>query len=220
MQAELYVSRSSDQMISEELVNTITHGLGLLLVTIGAVPLYLLATSTGKVELAFACSTYSASLIAVYAASTLSHAIRQLPWKRHLRIWDQGLIYLMIAGTYTPFLAIYAEHEHCQHLLYAVWAIAFVGFFSKILLNHRIDAVATANYILLGWIPAMGTLSLVPRTCLIWLVVGGLCYTVGTIFLKNDQRVRYFHATWHLLVIAGTASHFYAIVYCLSMQTA
>jgi hemolysin III len=105
-------------------------------------------------------------------------------------------------------------------MLYVVWVMGSIGFFSKVFLNHRIDAVATMNYILLGWVPAAATFVLVPRTCLIWLVVGGLCYTIGTFFLKTDRKVRYFHTVWHVLVIAGTASHYYAVVCCLNSLAA
>ncbi len=150
---------------------------------------------------------YGASLTAVYVASTFSHAIQHPRRKQFFRVLDQAVIYCLIAGTYTPFILTYMPAQRKWAVLAFVWALAAVGFLSKAFLKHRIEAVVVANYILLGWLPAMAMISLMPLDCMLWMACGGVLYTVGTLFLTFDQRVPFFHATWqHLCSVPAPAT--------------
>jgi hemolysin III len=166
------------------------------------------------VWLATGCGVYLASLLAVYAMSTLSHSCQTLPRKAFFRRLDQGFIYLLIAATYTPFALAYLRDGVWWVLLGAIWSVALVGFVAKVFFAHRVEAVSVASYLLLGWMPALSVpalLATVPIAALWWMLLGGVCYTLGTLFLIYDARVRHFHAVWHLLVIAGSICHFLGI---------
>lgn len=205
----------------EEVANTITHGFGLVLALAASAWLVSTAASTGDNRRLAGCAVYAASMIAVYAASTLSHGVRTMHLRRILRILDQAFIYLMIAGTYTPFGLTYLRGGHWWLLTTAMWIVAWAGFFSKTVFGHRVEAATSWTYVLLGWLPvtAMGQLlATVPAGALWWMFAGGICYTIGTLFLTYDSRMKYFHALWHLLVIAGSICHFvaiYAYVACI-----
>ena len=166
--------------------------------------------STGQL---FATLLYGLSLTAVYAASTLSHAIQE-PRRKHLfRVLDQAVIYCLIAGTYTPFIFMYLPAERKWPVLVIVWALALFGFISKAILKHRIEAVAVVNYILLGWLPAAAMYALIPFDCIMWMLIGGCLYTAGAIFLSLDQHVPFFHTAWHGFVLAASAAHFYGVLH-------
>jgi hemolysin III len=197
----------------EELANTLTHGIGVVLSVAGAVVLIDRACSAGDAWRIAGCGIFAAALVAVYAASTLSHAA-QPPWRRMFRILDQGLIYLLIVGTFTPLALEYLRSGWWWLLLALMWTIALGGFISKVFFTHRIDAVTIWSYVLLGWIPILPAaryVDLVPAAALWWVLIGGLCYTAGTVFLVLDYRRFHFHAIWHLFVMAGSLCHFSAI---------
>ncbi len=150
-------------------------------------------------------------MAAVYLCSTMSHAVYD-PVRRHRwRAWDQGMIYALISGTYTPFIWQNSPAGWRVPMLAAVWIAAALGFYSKVLASHRINGISTVTYIMLGWLPAIPLVSRTPTECLAWMVAGGIAYTAGTVFLQLDARVKYFHALWHLMVIAGSTCHFVAI---------
>jgi hemolysin III len=195
----------------QEVANSITHGLGLLLSIVAS--LFVAFTfAWPDYGMAFACGVYGLSLVIVYTVSTLSHAIQNESAKHHLRAWDQGVIYWLIAGTYTPFAWASLEDTNRVLMLTSVWTFAILGFCSKVLGYHRINSFSSLSYVLLGWIPGMILVWTVPFECAIGMVAGGLAYTLGIVFLINDHRQWYFHALWHVAVIAGSACHFYAIV--------
>ena len=199
---------------SEEAANAITHGLGFLLSVLGAAAMTIWVLRAGDAWRALGCIIYAASLPTMYAMSTLSHSCTSPIRKRFFRTLDQGFIYLLIAATYTPFSLSFLRTTPWWLFLALMWTIAIGGFLSKILLAHRVDAVSTWIYVVLGWMPvAAGSslVGLVPTAGLWWMVIGGLCYTLGTVFLIFDLHVRYFHALWHLFVIAGSACHFFVI---------
>ena len=200
---------------SDEPANAFTHGAGLGLSIIGAATLLFHAyPGSGAGRLA-GLAIYGASLVAVYAASTLSHSVRD-PWARQrLRIVDQAVIYLLIAGTYTAFAVEYLHDRRWWLLLALEWGIALWGFRYKLSsASDRVGVVAIASYVLLGWLPTLAIVPMVraiPPDCMQWIVLGGLSYTIGVAFLVMDERARYFHAVWHLFVIVGSGCHFYAI---------
>jgi hemolysin III len=199
----------------DELVNTITHGLGLCLAVVGALVMAANVWQHGEIWHALGCGIYVSSLIAVYAASTLSHSCTCVRRKEFFRRLDQGLIYVLIVGTYTPFGLAYWRTSAGWTLLAALWAVAICGFFSKVVLGHRVHSISMWSYIVLGWLPILSVPSLAHAVPLViggWMLVGGLCYTFGTLFLLYDARVRHFHAVWHVLVICGSAFHFLGIL--------
>ncbi len=200
---------------ADELLNTITHALGLLLSIAGSAVLLGYVLSQGDVWRCAGCGVYAAALVGLYASSTLSHSASQPNLKRRFRMLDQAFIYLLIVGTFTPFALTYLRSGWWMVFLALMWTIALFGFLSKILIAHRVEAVAVWIYLVLGWMPiiaAVPLMGLVPTMPLWWMLIGGICYTLGTLFLLNDHRVSHFHAVWHLFVIAGSAFHFFAIL--------
>jgi hemolysin III len=192
----------------------------LLLSIAGAVFLLVCAVSHGDIWRSMGCGVYSVALVGVYASSTLSHSASHPDLKRWFRMLDQGFIYLLIVGTYTPFALMYLRTGGWLVFLGVLWTVALLGFMSKVWAAHRVDAVAIWIYLILGWAPIVAGIPLaniVPSTPLWWMLIGGLCYTLGAVFLMNDQRVPQFHAIWHVFVIAGSAFHFFAIVRAVAM---
>jgi hemolysin III len=206
----------------EEAVNAATHAAGLLCAVAGAAVIVWAAASRGGVWEVVGCGVYAVTLVAAYAASTLSHAFRRPRVRHAFRVADQAVIFLFIAGSYTPMALTWLRGGGWWVLHGAIWAVAIAGFASKAVFAHRVHsgAVSTALYILLGWMPVIATrqlLSTVPVGLLAWIAAGGLLYTLGTIFFRYDDRVRYFHAAWHLAVIAGSACHYIGnLLYCTS----
>ncbi len=200
----------------EEVANTITHGLGFLLSALGAIAMAIWVLREGDAWRLLGCTIYAASLMTVYAMSTLSHSCSAPNPKRLFQILDQGFIYVLIVASYTPFSLVFLRTGPWWLFLAVMWTIAIIGFLSKILLAHRVDAVSIWIYVVLGWMPVVAVSSLagqVPKAGLWWILIGGLCYTVGTVFLFFDNHVRHFHAVWHLFVIAGSVSHFFVILF-------
>lgn len=200
----------STDRVHEEYFNAVTHGFGLLLTLIGAIAIFALGR-TGDHGETIAGQVYLVTLVAVYGISTLSHWVQKPRLKLSLQTWDQGTIYLLIAGTYTPFVWKYVGIEWRWLFLSVIWAVALLGFSSKVLARYRVLKFSSNSYVLFGWLPALAMVNLVPWICVIWMALGGISYTVGTFFLWLDHRYRYFHAIWHLFVIVGSALHYYAI---------
>lgn len=199
----------------EELANALTHGFGLLLSLVGSVVLIQIAQQYGQAWFTIGCGIYAATLVSVYAASTLSHAVTHQQWRPWFRKLDQTAIYLLIVGTYTPFALVHLISDSWWILLTAMWVIALCGASLKMLWAHRVEQVCVIAYVLLGWMPALAApkmLAVLTPDETFWVLAGGLCYTFGTIFLVLDRRVPYFHVLWHLLVILGSACHYYVIV--------
>jgi len=197
-----------------ERLNTLTHALGLALSLVGSAFLMTHVVTQSDIWRTLGCGVYAFALVGVYFNSTLSHSATIPRVKRMFRRLDQAFIYLLIVGSYTPFALTYLGSGFWLGFLGFLWVIALVGFVSKVVLAHRVDAVAIWIYLALGWLPIISAPTLlerVPAEGLWWLLAGGVCYTVGTLFLMNDERVVHFHAVWHLFVIAGSVCHFCAI---------
>lgn len=204
----------------EEIANTVTHGLGFLLSVAGATALMLSVVRVGDGWRVAGCGIYAFSLVAVYAMSTLSHFWADDKQRSLFRKLDQGFIYFLIVGTYTPFSMAFLRTLPWWLFLAILWTLAMVGFFSKVLLAHRVNRVSIWMYVLLGWMPIFATpclLDPVGSQGMWWMLIGGLCYTSGTVFLIFDNHVRHFHALWHLAVIAGSISHFFVILICVAV---
>jgi len=169
--------------------------------------------SRGENSLIVACGVYSFSLIALYAASTLSHTFHDLAWRRFFRTVDQACIYLLIAGSFTPFAAEFLDHGWWTVLIWAMWTLAILGVV-LVMWMRNLTPAAKVTYGVLGWLPIVSLKELfeaAPVEILTWILVGGAFYSEGSVFLRFDQRVRYFHAVWHTFVIAGSICHYIAI---------
>lgn len=198
-----------------ERANRITHGLGCGLSVCGAI--YLLGSVAVHHDPVrwIACALYVASLTLVYAMSTLSHCSGSPGRRGMFRALDQGCIYFLISGSVTPLVVTYLPATVGWLLLGTMWTISIIGFLAKVAWSHRIDAVSVWVYVLLGWIPILAVkwfLEFVPATALWWSLAGGLCYTFGTAFLILDHRGVYYHAVWHLFVMAGSTLHYMTIL--------
>lgn len=196
----------------EETANAITHGLATVLAVVGAVWLMVSVSGSGNPALIVACLVYAISMVGVFFCSTMSHLMKTSGSRRLFRKLDQAFIYLFIVATYTPFSVAFLDATLWWILLGAMWLVAITGFVSKIFRSHRIDTVSIWGYVALGWMPALGGLPLsrlAPAGASWGIVAGGVLYTIGTIFLFNDGKVWYFHAIWHLMVVAGAAVHWW-----------
>lgn len=200
-------------MRDEEWINGLSHAVGWVLSVLGTVMLLRHVLAQGSAATIASCLVYCVSLMGVYAASTLSHWVRSPQWRHWFRSWDQGLIYLLIAGTYTPIAVAYLEGA--WHLITVLmWALAVGGFISKVALRHRVDAITLGLYLTMGWLPILGLphlLAVAPSGLLLLMLAGGISYTFGSLLLMNDHRAPYLHAGWHVLVIVGSALHFLVV---------
>ncbi|MCC7474370.1 MAG: hemolysin III family protein [Pirellulales bacterium] len=200
---------------SEEFINTLTHALGFVLAVCGAGVMVWSVLRHGDAWRITGCLTFAGSLVAVYAASTLSHGCTNVRWKYFYRKLDQGFIYFLIVATYTPFGLAYLRTGTGWVLLGGLWTAACLGFFSKVILSHQVHNISMWSYVVLGWLPFIAVPALrplVPANTAWWMLGGCACYLLGTLFLAFDARVRHFHAIWHLLVIAGSLCHFLGIL--------
>jgi hemolysin III len=198
----------------EELANTITHGIGLLLSIAGFGVLLAFAILRGDASHLIACSVYGATLICLYAASTLYHAAVSARLKHALKIFDHSAIYLLIAGTYTPFLLLYLRGAWGWWLFGVIWSLAFAGIIFKFWFVDHFQHVSTAIYVAMGWlviIAAKPVLADVPARSLLWLVAGGLLYSLGVIFYAW-KRMPYGHVVWHVFVMGGSTCHYFAVL--------
>lgn len=197
----------------EETANTLTHGLGAVLSLIAGIALIVLAALNGNPYQIVSAAVYSISLVLLYTASTLYHNARSGRVKRRLEIFDHCAIFVLIAGTYTPFTLVTLNGPLGWSLFGVVWGLASLGILFKLIFATRFQIVSTLAYIAMGWLvvvaagPMVNALS---GTAIALLVAGGLAYTLGTLFYHN-RRIPYSHAIWHLFVLAGSAFHFLAV---------
>ncbi len=203
------------QRLGEEIANSITHGAGLL-ASIAALPILVL-TAVGQRDpwQLVGGAIFGTTLVLLYFTSTLYHALPDCNAKRVMRVLDHSAIYLLIAGTYTPFTLGVLRGPWGWSLLGTIWALALSGVLAKWLLRFRFPRLSTALYIAMGWLVVIAIRPLVTSISpagLAWLVAGGLCYTGGVAFYATDTRLRYGHALWHLFVIAGSVCHFVAVL--------
>ena|SRR5579884_2494451 len=208
------------EAVHEERVNAATHGFGFACATVAAAVLMATTLRQGGPWQITGCAVYVATLMAAYAASTLSHLFTDAALRRAFRIADQAAIFLFIAGTYTPVSLAWLRTSGWWAIFATEWAVALVGFASKALFAHRVHvgAVSIGLYVLLGCLPmlAFGPMyQSIPHALMGWLWAGGFCYLGGIVFFTYDRRVPYFHAAWHVLVLAGSGCHYLGILlYC------
>ena len=205
------------QTLGEEIANAVTHGAGLV-ASLAALPVLILAALDQQDVWQIVGGTiFGVTLVMLYLASTVYHALplRRTRAKRVLRVLDHSAIYLLIAGTYTPFTLGVLRGPWGWALLGTIWGLALFGIIAKFTLGFRFPRLSTVLYIAMGWLVVVALHPLATRVSpagLAWLVAGGLCYTGGVVFYATDTRLRYGHALWHLFVLAGSVCHFVAVL--------
>ena len=196
----------------EEAANVATHAAGLVASVVGAVVLVYFGIARGEALHAASAGLYGATLVALYGASTLYHAFRRPGVKRVLRVLDHCAIYLLIAGTYTPFVLVGLGGRLGWSLFAVVWAMAAAGIVFKIFATGRFAVVSTAAYVAMGWLGVVAIGPLIRSlsgSAVLWLLAGGVAYTAGTLFYH--RKIPYAHALWHVFVLLGSVCHFVAI---------
>jgi hemolysin III len=216
------VSPAKERLSVEEIANCVTHGVGLALSVAGLVVLVLLAWTHGDAWHVVSSTVYGVSLVTLYLASTLYHGARSARAKHFLQVLDHCCIYLLIAGTYTPFTLVTLRGGWGWTLFGLVWVFSLAGILFRVRFGDRYRPVAVASYVLLGWLCVIAVkpiLALVPVGAILWLAAGGLAYTTGVFFFAS-KRVPHNHAIWHLFVLGGSICHYVAVLlYVLPPRT-
>ncbi len=198
----------------EEIWNSITHGLGILLSVGGGATLITLAAIFAGPREVVATFIFTATLVLLYSASTLYHAIPFPLAKRRLKVFDHCAIFLLIAGTYTPFTIVGLKGAWGWSLFGVIWGLAVLGVVLKLFFTERFPKLSVVAYVVMGWIIIIALPPLVRQltaAALLWLLSGGLFYTLGTVFYLN-RRLPYAHAVWHVFVLLGSVCHYIGVV--------
>lgn len=204
------------QSRGEELANAVSHGVALVAVLIGSPFLVMSAAQQGAYELVIGTSVFSMTAIGLYFSSTVYHAFVPGRAKRLFRVIEHSAIFLLIAGTYTPFTLGALKGAWGWTLFGLVWGLALVGVTVKIVEKRPHLVFSTCLYLIMGWLIVLAIdplLTTMPTTGVLWLIAGGLSYTVGVVFFIADSKLRYGHLIWHLFVMGGTACHYVAILW-------
>jgi hemolysin III len=202
------------QSLGEEIANSVSHGVGFLAGLAAAPFLIVMATRGGRASAVVGASVFAATVVILYLASTLYHALPPNRAKRVFQVLDRAAIFLLIAGTYTPFTLGVLRGPQGWTLFGVVWSLAVAGLLLTAVGGARYPRLTTAAYLGMGWLVLFAIQPLrqhLPFAGLLWLVAGGIAYTGGVAFLGLERRVRYAHFVWHLFVLAGTACHAVAV---------
>jgi hemolysin III len=199
----------------EEVANSISHGLGLLLALVALPVLVLAAIEMDNVRFLVGVSVFGGTMVLLYLASTLYHSISHEAAKQLFRVFDHTAIFLLIAGSYTPFSLGVLHGPWGWSLLAIVWTLAIIGITLKIRKRTRHSRISIVLYVIMGWLAVVAVkpmVMLIPVPGILLILAGGLAYTGGLAFFAA-QRIRYNHFIWHLFVIAGTTCHFFAVLW-------
>jgi hemolysin III len=199
----------------EEIFNGITHGIGALVSIAALVLLIVFSSIYGNLSHIISCTIFGFTLVLLYTASTLYHSFQKPKLKHLFKIFDHSCIYVLIAGTYTPFMLVTIRGVLGWSMFALVWSLTVIGVVFKVFFIHRFNIISTIAYILMGWIiiiaikPLFQTL---PGGGLVLLICGGLAYTLGTVFYAW-KKLPFNHAIWHLFVLTGSVCHFFAVMF-------
>lgn len=205
----------------EEIVNGITHGIGVIFGIVALTILLVMAIKKGNVPAITSFSIYGTCIIVMFLSSTLYHSISKINIKRILRVFDHSAIFLFIAGTYTPIAILTLQGKLRVGILIGIWLIALAGIVFKIFTFGKFDkykALSLVIYIGMGWIALIPIRAIINATSInffYWILGGGLLYTLGTIFYSM-KKIPYSHAIWHLFVLVASVTHFLGIVFYLA----
>ena len=207
-------SKQNEYSVKEEIANTVTHALGMVMGIVGLILLLVKAIDRNADALTItSMSVYGGSMIVLFLASTLYHAIPHQKAKKALKTFDHCAIYLLIAGSYTPFLLVSLRTPLAIGLMIVIWSIALIGIIMKLAFVYRFKRLSLVTYLLMGWLSLVVIYQLALNLDiggLTLLAVGGVIYTLGVIFYVA-KRIPFNHAIWHGFVLAGCACHFFAI---------
>ena len=199
----------------EEVANSISHGLGLVLALVALPVLVLAAIEMGNVRFLIGVSVFGGTMVLLYLASTLYHSVSHEAAKQLFRIFDHTAIFLLIAGSYTPFSLGVLHGPWGWSMLAIVWTLAIIGITLKIRKRARHSRISIVLYVIMGWLAVIAVkpmVMLIPVPGILLIFAGGLAYTGGPAFF-GAQRIRYNHFIWHLFVLAGTTCHFFAVLW-------
>ncbi len=199
----------------EEIANSLSHGAGVLFGIFALVLLVLKSVQMDDTLRVVAFTIYGASVVVLFMASTLYHAIPMPRAKQVLKLVDHCAIYLLIAGSYTPFLLLTLGDTFGAVLMVVIWSLAVAGIVFKVFFLHRFHNLSLALYLGMGWLAVLASYQLLanlPRTGIALLLGGGILYSLGTIFYKSE-RIPFNHAIWHLFVLVGCVCHFLALYF-------
>ena len=202
-------------MYHGERFNSISHLVGAGLALAGAIVLVTLAARLGDAWKIVSFSIYGAMLVALYVFSTIYHSVRG-PAKALLRKFDHCAIYLLIAGTYTPFALVSLRGTWGWWLLGIVWSLALFGIVQELMVGKRTRVLSLILYVLMGWLALVAVVPLwqaLTPSGFAWLLAGGALYTGGLVFYATDHKLRHGHGMWHLCVVSGSGCHFYTILH-------
>ncbi len=200
----------------QELANALTHGLGAILSLAGLFVLLSKAHEIGHNRLFISFLIYGTGITFLFTASTLYHSLTQPKAKKIMQIFDHIGIYLMIAGTYTPFAMISLQPSWGDLLLILIWTIAGVGIIVKIFFIGKFKGISTAIYLAMGWLAIFAIkpmLQYIPMNGMWLIFAGGACFSMGVFFYLRDKKHLYYHAIWHLFVLAGGICHYFAVLF-------
>ena len=204
------------QSFGEEIANSLCHGLALL-AAIGALPVLIVnAIRDGGGASIAGAGIFGATMLMLYLTSTIYHALPAGKGKRIFLVLDHCAIFLLIAGTYTPFALGALRGAWGWALFGVVWGLAVFGILIKTVFAARGDLLSTCFYLAMGWLVVIAVKPMfeaIPATGLLWLLAGGLAYTLGVVFYVLDNRIHYAHFVWHLFVVAGSLCHFAAVIW-------
>ena len=201
------------QTLQEEIANALTHGLGIIFCLVAIPVMVICAMHTSNAAMVWAVGIFGFGMLMVYSSSTLYHYAKNAETKRVLRIWDHISIFILIAGSYTPMVIKYTDFKTSVVFLSVMWGIVALGTLMKIFFTGRFNLLSTILYLAMGW---MAVFIIKPITAnmppqVFYLVIAtGLAYTVGVIFYLW-HKLQYHHAIWHLFVLTGTVTHFFAV---------
>ena len=204
------------QTYIEEFWNALSHGLGVLLGITALVFMVVFSSEYDHATTIVACSIYGSTLVLLYSASTLYHACKPIEIKKALKVLDHSSIYLLIAGSYTPFALVTIHGAWGWTIFGIIWSLAVVGLVFKFFFTGKYNYMSLTMYLLMGWLIVIAIKPLIHNLAfggLMWLVAGGLFYTLGAVFYAYDSKIKYFHFVWHLFVLAGSICQFFAVFY-------
>ncbi len=203
-----------EQSRGEEIANSVSHGAGLLIALVAAAALIAAALRQGGATRILGATVFAATMVLMYAASTLYHALPPSAAKQAFRTLDHSAIFLLIAGTYTPFTLGVLSVALGWSLFGVVWRLALTCILLKSIVDAKYQNLSVALYLGMGWLVIVAIknmLNAVPVPGLLWLLAGGLSYTFGVVFFHYDYRMPYAHFIWHLFVVLGSVCHFVAV---------
>lgn len=205
----------SEYTVLEEILHSSTHALGVLLSIVGLSWMLYLSIAAADPWRIVASSVYGATLIMLFLASTIYHAMYASRHREIFKLLDHCAIYLLIAGTYTPFLLVAMRNNTGWWLFGTIWALATAGIIKKLWFRHRFPKIALASYLIMGWLAVVAAPQMadaIGPNGMAWLLAGGLCYSVGAVFYVLNA-MPFNHTVWHVFVLGGGVCHFLGIVW-------